>query len=146
MLRPNVHFPLKNDIPFIPVEGVSIAIAPDDASLPPELQTWTVWLINDKAEPLTNVLIVSEGYGEHQGQMVATSKLRYHFEELEPGIAVKVEPIDPGLFHLTNQYWVSYYQGAQIFDKKFVFVPGTLEAANLTPIAALDGRAGVLHS
>jgi hypothetical protein len=137
---------LKNDIPFVPVEGVSIAIAPDDATLPADLQTWTVWLINEKDQPLNNVLIVSEGYGEHEGQPVTTSKLRYHFEEVEAHSAVKVEPIDPGLFHLTNQYWVSYYQGAQIFDKKFVFVPGTLEPTNLTSIGALEGRAGVLHS
>ncbi len=43
-----------------------------------------------------------------------------------------------------NQYWVSYYRGQQIFDKKFIFVPDSIVPANLIPIALL-GREGVLH-
>ena len=125
-----------------------MAVAPDDPVLlragTPGL--WSAWLLNDNDYPLSTVLIVSEGYGEHEGQAVTTSKMRYFFEEVAPRAAVRIEPIDPGIFHLTNQFWVSYYRGTQIFDKKFVFVPGTLETANLSPIALLDGRAGVLHS
>lgn len=138
---------MKQDIPFDPVEGVAIAIAPDDAALPADQQaTWSVWLLNHNDFPLLNTLIVSEGYGTHEGQEVVTSKLRYHYDEIGPRQAVRVEPIDPGIFHLTNQYWVSYYRGTQIFDKKYVFVPGTLEAQNLIPIGLLEGRTGVLHS
>lgn len=138
---------MKQDIPFVPVEGVAIAIAPDDAALPADLQSaWSVWLLNQNDFPLSNVLIVSEGYGTHEGKEVVTSKLRYHYDEIGPKQAVRVEPIDPGIFHLTNQYWVSYYRDTQIFDKKYVFVPGTLDAANLISIGLLDGQPGVLHS
>ena len=139
---------MKQDIPTLPVEGVSIAIAPDDAILAaahPGQAPWSAWLLNDNDYPLSTVLIVSEGYGEHEGRTVSTSKLRYFFEEIGPRQAVRVEPLDPGLFHLTTQFWVSYYREAQILDKKYVFVPGTIEPANLTPIELLDGRVGVLH-
>jgi len=33
-----------------------------------------------------------------------------------------IEPIDPNVLHLNNEYWVSYYIGSQIYDKRFVFV------------------------
>ncbi len=138
---------MKNDIPFEPVQGVAVAIAPDDALLPADAQaTWGVWLLNHNDYPLDNVLIVSEGYGERDGRAVTTSKLRYHYETVPAHTAVQVEPIDPALFALTNQFWVSYYQGRQIYDKKFVFVPGAVEEANLIPIQMLEGRRGVLHS
>lgn len=138
---------MKNDIPVAPVEGVSVAIAPDDSELAADTPTgWSVWLLNHNDFPLTTVLIVSEGYGEHEGRAVTTSKLRYFFEEIGPRQAVRVEPIDPALFHLTNQYWVSYYLGPQILDKKYVFVPGSLESTNLRPIELLAGQPGILHS
>ncbi len=136
---------MKNDILIPPVEGVNLAIAPDDPAADSSTG-WSVWLLNQNDFPLATVLVVSEGYGEHEGRPVTTSRLRYFFEEIGARHAVRVEPIDPALFHLNNQYWVSYYRGAQIYDKKYVFVPGALESGNLTPIALLDGRPGVLHS
>lgn len=139
---------MKQDIAFDPVTGVSIAIVPDEAAeLSGDITTWTVYLLNANDTALDTVLIAAEGYG-HQptGEAVRTSTLRYHFERVGPHSATPVELIDPAVFHLTNQYWVSYYQGGQIFDKKFVFVPDSLVPANLSPLALLDGRAGVLHS
>ena len=79
------------------------------------------------------------------GEKVRTSTLRYLFEEVLPRTAVPIEPLDPALFHLNNQYWVSYYHGARIFDKKYIFVPDSIVEANFTHIALLD-QAGVLHS
>ncbi len=139
---------MKNDIHVAPVEGVSIAIAPDeDPALPTDAPvTWSAWLLNANDYPLHTVLIVSEGYGEHEGRAVTTSKLRYFFEEVGPRQAILIEPIDPRLFQLTNQFWVSFYRETALLDKKYVFVPGALERANLTPITLLEGREGVLHS
>jgi hypothetical protein len=62
-----------------------------------------------------------------------------------PASAVLIEPIDSAVFHLNNEYWVSYYIGSQIYDKKFVFVPDTICDENLTFIKILE-REGVLHS
>ena len=141
---------MKNDIPLRPVEGVSVAIAPDDSALPiagaDAVAPWSAWLLNANDYPITTVLIVSEGYGQHDGHAVSTSRLRYFFEEIGPRAAVRIEPLDPGIFHLTQEFWVSYYHDGQLLDKKYVFVPGTLEEANFTAIGLLDGRTGVLHS
>ncbi|MDO7848764.1 hypothetical protein Q5H92_20530 [Hymenobacter sp. M29] len=138
---------MKQDIPFDPVEGVSVAVIPDEQALTPEGQPfWQVYLLNHNAFPLENVIINAKGYGEQpDGEKVQTSTLRYLFEEVPAHTAVPVESIDPAVFHLNNQYWVSYYRGAQIFDKKFVFVPDSIVPDNLIHIALLN-RQGVLHS
>lgn len=138
---------MKQDISFDPVAGVSVAIVPDDPSLMSEGQSiWQVYLVNNNAFPLRNVIVNANGYGQQaDGEQVRTSTLRYLFEEVPPRTAVPVEPIDSALFHLNNQYWVSYYHGPQIFDKKFIFVPDSILPDNFTHIAILD-REGVLHS
>jgi hypothetical protein len=46
---------------------------------------------------------------------------------------------------LNNEYWVSYYIGSQIFDKRFVFVPDTICEENISFIKELEME-GVLHS
>lgn len=141
---------MKQDIDFDPVAGVSIAIVPDTTAPEPGAEgiaAWTVYLLNANDTPLDTVLIAAEGYGtQPTGEAVRTSTLRYHFEQVEPQSATPVELIDPAVFHLTNQYWVSYYQEGRIFDKKFIFVPDSLVPDNLIPLALLDGRPGVLHS
>ncbi|WP_223653422.1 hypothetical protein [Hymenobacter psoromatis] len=139
---------MKQDIPFDPVEGVSIAVVPDEAVTlgTADMSVWTVYLLNNNDFGLTNVLISAEGYGtQPAGEAVRTSTLRYHFEAVAPHSATQVELIDPAVFHLTNQYWVSYYQQDRIFDKKFIFVPDSIVPANCRPLALLAGRPGVLH-
>ncbi|TVT41358.1 hypothetical protein FNT36_07860 [Hymenobacter setariae] len=142
---------MKQDIPFEPVVGVSIAIVPDAESTDAPLgetgvATWQVFLLNNNEFSLETVIISSEGYGtQPDGQAVRTSTLRYHFPEIAPYSATPIELIDPAVFHLTNQYWVSYYRDGQIFDKKFVFVPDSIVPANFSRLDLLDGQAGVLH-
>ncbi|RZL09449.1 MAG: hypothetical protein EOO62_14045 [Hymenobacter sp.] len=142
---------MKQDIPFEPVVGVSIAIVPDADSLGATLSegetaTWQVFLLNNNDFPLETVIIASEGYGtQPDGQAVRTSTLRYHFPEVAAHSATPIELIDPAIFHLTNQYWVSYYRDRQIFDKKFVFVPDSIVPANFSRLDLLGGQAGVLH-
>jgi hypothetical protein len=138
---------VKQDIAFNPVEGVSVAIVPDAAAAVSDEQPgWQVYLLNHNEFALRNVIISANGYGmQADGEKVRTSTLRYVYEEVPPRMAVPIEPIDPALFHLNNQYWVSYYRDDQIFDKKYIFVPDSIIPDNFIHISLLD-RAGVLHS
>ena len=106
---------------------------------------WKVYLINNNDFPLENTLVASKGYGEKDGETQRTSTLRHFLETVPAEGTALVEPIDPNVFHLNNEYWVSYYVGLQIHDKKFVFVPDTICEANLTFIKELQLE-GVLHS
>lgn len=134
---------MKKDIEIPEVKNVTIAVVRTKNIL--HQDEWKVMLINNNDHAIENTLVASKGYGEREGEPQRTSTLR-HFLEIVPaqGVAL-VEPIDPKLFHLNNEYWVSYYVGAQIYDRRFVFVPESICEKNLTFIKELDME-GVLHS
>lgn len=131
------------DIEKPQVQNVTIAVAKEQSV--GESPEWKVYLINSNEVPLENTLVSSKGYGEKDGETQKTSILRHFLETVPANSTALVEPIDPGVFHLTNEYWVSYYIGNQIFDKKFVFVPGSITEGNLTFIKEIE-REGILHS
>ncbi|WP_200974650.1 hypothetical protein [Echinicola sp. 20G] len=132
---------MKKDIEFHPVTGVKLAIAKEEINGQTE---WGVYIINLNLIELKNLMITSKGYGFIEGQEKKTSTLRHMIEELGPQSIAKIEPIDPNLFVLNNEFWVSYYILDQIFDKKFVFVEGSMDSSNIHRIPELDLE-GVLH-
>jgi hypothetical protein len=134
---------MKKDIDFDPVEGVSVAIATQVDALGQPV--WNVYLLNHNPFSLDNVLVTSKGYGAYEGEEIKTSVLRHMFERVEAKSFVQIEPIDPAIFHINNEFWVSYYVGQKIFDKKFIFVPESIVEANLIDISMLNLR-GVLHN
>lgn len=130
------------DIKIPEVKNVTLAVARQNMQGNDE---WKVYLINNNEFPLENTLVASKGYGEKDGEQQRTSVLRHFLETIAPNSAMLIEPIDPSVFHLNNEYWVSYYIGHQIFDKRFVFVPDSIREENLSFIRELDME-GVLHS
>ena len=134
---------MKKDIDFGAVEGISVAVATSLSESGEAI--WNVYLLNNNAFAVENVLVASKGYGVLDGNEVKTSVLRHMFERLEAKSFVQIEPIDPAIFHINNEYWVSYYIEKQIFDKKFVFVPDSIQEDNLIKISLLQMQ-GVLHS
>lgn len=126
---------MKNNIQFPKVEGVSIAVIRKLNEM--QLAEWQVVLLNNNPFSLQNVIVVSRGYGEIDGEPRSSSVLRHVFEHIESNSHVVIEPIDPAVFVLNNEYWVSYYIGNEIFDKRFTFVPDTITEQNLTSIPLL---------
>ncbi|TDK49908.1 hypothetical protein [Algoriphagus formosus] len=133
---------MKKDIDFSPVTGVKLAIAKTETE---SGEDWAVYIINLNLIELKNVMITSKGYGELEGEQRKTSTLRHLIEELGAQSVAKIEPIDPAVFELTNEFWVSYYILDQIFDKKFIFTPGSFHPSLQRMIPEL-GLEGVLHS
>ncbi len=130
---------MKKDIPFYPVEGVVLAVVrkSDDSG-------WYVYLINKNNQSLENVIVTSKGYGVIEGEQKKTSTLRHMFPLIKTGATALIEPIDPQVFGLNNEYWVSYFIGSRVYDKKYIFVPDTILAENIMLIEEL-GLKGVLH-
>lgn len=131
------------DIEIPEVKNVTLAVARKKNA--GESDEWKVYLINNNDHPIENTLVASKGYGEKDGAQQKTSILRHFLETVPGNTAALIEPIDPAVFHLTNEYWVSYYIGSQIYDKRFLFVPDTICEENLTFIKELELE-GVLHS
>jgi len=116
------------DLPENIVKDIAIAVALEGESV--ESKTWYVYLINLKNEAIENVLITSKGYGEKDGEQVKTSTLRHMFPIVKSNAFVLIEPIDEATFGLSNEYWLSYYIGKEIFDKKFIFLPESIVEFN----------------
>lgn len=128
---------MKKDINFSPVKDVHVVIAKND-------EGWRAFLVNRNMEKLENVMITSQGYGETKTEKQQTSTLRHMIPYLDPGMYALIEPIDESVFHLNNEYWVSYFIDGQVYDKKFIFVPDSIIEENLTFIEELDMK-GILH-
>lgn len=130
---------MKKDIDFIPVKDVYLTVAKDDNE-----DLWKVYLLNRNKNKLTNVMVTSKGYGEKDGKKQETSVLRHSIPHVESGEYALIEPIDPGVFHLNNEYWVSFFIDNQIYDKKYIFVPDSIKNENLSYIKELNQN-GILH-
>jgi hypothetical protein len=157
---------MKSDINIPAVSGVTVAIARRPAEDhvftfdlediiesngeiavdPNDGWDWFVYLLNDSDHPIRNVLITSKGYGTDTLADVRTAVLRQHIELVASHSSVVLERIEPEVFPLLNEFWVSYYKAdeSQIYDKRFIFLPDSIHPAHLQPIPLL-ALEGVLH-
>jgi hypothetical protein len=129
------------DLPQNKVEDIAVAVALEKESA--ESKIWYVYLINLKDQPIENVLVTSKGYGEKDGEQVKTSTLRHMMPLVEGNATALIEPIDEQTFGLNNEYWVSYYIGRDIYDKKFIFVPESIVEGNFIKLPVLN-KVGVM--
>ncbi len=132
---------MKKDIQHPEVKQVYVAAV--DLALPGLEPDWAVFLINDTETILKDVLVTSRGYGEINGESIKTSTLRQYFDQLQAKDKVKIEPIQPEVFGLNNEYWVSFYVDGLLYDKKFIFLPETIHANHVTSIPVME-QMGVL--
>ena len=133
---------MKKDIDRPLMEGLTVAIRLDDSEAE---RHWTVHLINANNFDLENIIVASKGYGAKKGDKQKTSILRHFFAKLSAGSTQQVEVITEEVFHLFNEYWVSYFVDGKLYDKKFTFVPESISSKNLAFIKALDSQ-GILHA
>ena len=131
---------MKKDIVFPKVEDIAMAVVKeekDDQSL------WRAYLLNLKKVEISGVLVASKGYGQQEGRTIKTSVLRHFYEMIGPRSYAMIELITDNLIGISNEFWVSFYQGKTIYDKKYVFVAESIQENNLTQIPLL-GRPGIL--
>jgi hypothetical protein len=119
---------MKKDILIPEVKNVFVAavLITDDTGD----QQWWIHLINDNTSPLENIMIQSRGYSNLDTKSgVKTATLRKVIKVLPAKSAAKLEPIMPEVFHLFNEYWVTFFEENALKDRKFIFGPHTIEAA-----------------
>lgn len=132
---------MKSDLKFPKVTGVEVAAVKRQSHEP----LWDMYIINQNEFALKNVLISSRGYGRNKnGETQKTSILRHLIEILEPASCTVIEPIQKEVLHLTNEYWVSYYVKNEIYDKKYIFLPDSIQDKHLVPVKGFDFK-GVVH-
>ena len=134
---------MKKDILKPEVKNVTIAITLSQNTN--DADEWRVYLINNNSLAIENTLVASTGYGKQGGEKQKTSTLRHFLETVKANSTAQVEIIQPEVFHLNNEYFVSYYMDGLLYDKRFTFVPDSISKKNLTFIKELNSK-GILHS
>ena len=132
---------MLKDIEINNNSNVGVAIVKE---LNEDLETvWNVFVVNLGDEMISNVFVTCKGYGTINGEPKETSVMRYFLDDIEPQTAVKVEPINPELFQLNNEYFLVFYHNGNMIDKKITFKENTITEERLVQVTLLD-RMGVL--
>lgn len=131
---------MLKDIQRTAVDNIAVAIAPKLKEEGSEEELWEVYLLNLKESSIDNVIVASKGYGTYKGDIVKTSVLRHYLGTLDGLTATLVEPIQKDVFGLNNEYWVSFYIGREIYDKKYIFLPESIGEEYFTFIPILERR------
>ncbi|MBK9176300.1 MAG: hypothetical protein IPM46_08170 [Flavobacteriales bacterium] len=129
---------MRKDIVPPKVEGIAMAVvreADEEGA-----DAWYVYLINRSDTALENVLVSSRGYGELEGEARKTSEMRHFLGKLGPKSWARIERIVEDVFALSNQYWLSFYIGRELHDKKYIFLAGSIEEGNFTNLPLMNKR------
>lgn len=121
-----------------PAENIGVAIIKEEFE-----NDFSVYLINFHSAELQNILVSSKGYSNKENEDTKTSTLRHFFDSVSGKSFIKIEPIMSELFGMCNEYWVSYYIGQEVYDKKFVFLPESIQSDNFINIPLIQKK-GVL--
>lgn len=124
---------MKKDIPIHKVKNLAVAMVPGAT----ESDLWDCYLLNFHEQPIKSVLICSRGYEDPESGSRKTSVMRHFFEKIEGLGAHLIEPVQKDVFDMTNEYWVSFVMGDYMYDKKYIFVKGSISEEYFTPIPFL---------
>ena len=129
---------MKKDIAIPESIDVYLAIAHEFNELF-KTHDYTAYLINNKAEPIEGVLIVSHGYdGE-----IKTSVMRHKLMTLPANSVAKIELMQEEVLKLNNEFKLTYFYENSLFEKTFLFKKNSIKHKALRPIKLLDKR-GIL--
>lgn len=131
---------MKESLKSNPADGVGVAVVLDSND-DGEPQHY-VYLINERKEKLNGCLVSSRGYGRHPNsdELVQTSVLRHFLDEVQPNSFRKIEPIMEDLFGLNNEFWVSFWIGETMYDKKYIFLPETIQEVNYVNVPLMHKK------
>jgi hypothetical protein len=135
---------MLKDIPELKVEDVAFAVvrkAGEDQE-----EGWYVYLINMQDQPIEGVLVTSNGYGKIDDYDRKSSTLRHFLDVLPAKSYALIEPIVEDVFMLSNEYWLSFYKNGSIYDKRFIFLPGTISEENFANIPLMKTRGVLIKS
>jgi hypothetical protein len=131
---------MLKDIEHPVSEGVTISAIYEMGNN--EEMVWNIYLLNYKNSTIEGVLITSKGYGQQGEEIIKTSTLRHFVPEIAPQMAARIEPLQEDVFELTNEYFVTYYVGNTLYERKFVFEPYAINLKNTVHITFM-GQFGI---
>lgn len=136
---------MLKDIDQPKMTDFAIAMVPLDPELPEGETDWECYLINLRSLPVRDVLVTSTGYRKEGEEDIRSSTLRYFYDQINAEDAVMLELVPKQLTNLTNEFWVSFTFEGHMYDKRYMFVEGSLDPAHLTRVPVLDLKGILIH-
>ena len=129
---------MKKDIKIPIVKDVYVAIAHEwnEEFLSKD---WNAYILNEGAAPIEMVLVVSKGFDEER----KTSIMRHAIAVVPANSFEKIEVVQEDVLALNNEFFVTYYIGTTLYEKRFIFKKGTVTEAALNPLPIL-GQDGIM--
>lgn len=130
---------MKKDIVLPKVTGVHVAVVKEKNK--DGESVWNVYLINKSKQTLSTVLVSSTGYKiDDNGNKQSSSTLRHLLNEVPAESFKKIEPIIEAVFHLNNEYFVTYFSDKGMHEKAFIFVPDSILEQNFIDIPFINKK------
>ncbi|SRX72622.1 P-loop NTPase family protein [Aequorivita antarctica] len=102
-------------------------------------QQWNIYLVNDREDEITTVLVMSRGKSEDR----KTSTLRHGLGNIPSKTAAKVEFIPTEVLGFTNEYLVTFFAENKLLERKFIFEPNSISEENVVEIPVMESE-GIL--
>ena len=115
---------MKKDIQIPEVKNVHVAAVKEREN---NQDVWIVHIVNNQNEMIEGVMVTAKGYSDHpNGAQVKTSVMRHTIGNLPAKTAAKIEMISEDVFEINNEYWITFFEGAKLMEKKFIFGAHTI--------------------
>ena len=131
---------MKKDLLIPEVTNVFVAVV-KEYNKEFQCDDWNAYIINNKEVALEMVLIVSKGYDEDT--LAETSVMRKKLDKLPAKSFAKIELLQGEVIHISNFFNVTFFEGNQLHDKKYLFEKGSIKESALRTIPLLNKR-GIL--
>lgn len=105
--------------------------------------SWYAYLFNNTDKDMEAILIVSQASGTLDGEERKTGSFRHAFPKLSPKSSQKIELLDEAVFQLDNQFFLTYFTDAKLFDKKYLFAASSISEDKLSELKNSDKK-GIL--
>ena len=135
---------MKKDIEVPKFEGVYVSII-QEWNDEYEWNDWVAYLINDTDELIENVIVVSKGYGKLEGEDRETATLRHGMKEVEAKSYAKIELLYGESLEMNNEFWITFFVGNKLYDRKFVFKTNMINDKALRDIPHINKKGVVVN-
>ncbi len=134
---------MKKDIQIPEVKDVHVAAVKSNTTDTDEV--WNVFVVNNQNEMIDAVMVTSKGYVTNKfGQETKTSVMRHRIGNVPAKTAAKIEPISAEVFELNNEYWITFFSGSTLFEKKFIFGSHTIDEALYEDVPVMNCKGVVV--
>lgn len=100
---------------------------------------WNAYVINGRTTPIEMVLVVSKGFEADQ----KTSIMRHGIGTIAPKSFKKIELVPEDVLTLNNEFFVTFYAGDKLYERRFVFPKNSVKQSAILPIPIIE-RDGIV--